>query len=270
MLLYKCADNSEGRIHSCAHGKLDNPCDNLHLYSRHFHTSCEMLLVVKGDVHYNIDGNSYVLQPYDILLIPPTTYHFLIPKSNTEYENYTVNLRMDLGDERMKKLFSPPYIINIAGDSILRRMFSLVDFYYETFTKEDLGEALEHLISEIIMCLSYKSKEEPDRSRAVESNTLIAEITSYIAKNLDRELNAEVISKHMNFSRSYVQNQFSKVMGIGLKQYINQKKIYASHADIQNGLSPNQAAQKYRFEDYSSFFRQYKKILGISPKDGKG
>ena len=81
------------------------------------------------------------------------------------------------------------------------------------------------------------------------------------------ELNAEIIATHFNFSRSYIQNLFSSVMNIGLKQYINRKKIYAARADIQKGMLPNDVMKKYSFKDYSSFYRLYKTVFEVSPRD---
>ena len=268
--MVRYTNNTSGAINmtNCGHSLKERPLENAWEYDRHFHESCEILLLIKGDAHYNIDGNNYAIKPYDILLIPPSTYHFLIPMSNEDYESYVINIKVPLiGYDRMKKLFSPPYIINISDDRMLRRMFSLLDYYFENYSEEDFIEASEHLLSEMMICLSYKPKEKAEITPARGSNLLVSRITAYISENLDRELNAEIISRHLNFSRSYVQNLFSNVMGIGLKQYINQKKIYAAHADIQNGMSPNEAARRYCFEDYSSFFRQYKKILGMSPKE---
>lgn len=270
MVRYTNHDENSQRMVNCGHSVQKRPLDNSWQYDRHFHESCEILLFIKGDAHYNVDGNSYALKPYDIVLIPSSTYHFLIPLSNEDYESYVINIKgAFIGRERMEKLFSPPYIINISGDGMLRRMFSLLDYYFENYSYDDFKEASEYLLSEIVICLGYKQKEEVEVNLASGGDLLISKITAYVSENLDRDLNADIIAKHLNFSRSYVQNRFSEVMGIGLKQYINKKKIYAAHTDIQNGLAPNEAAQKYCFDDYSCFYRQYKKILGISPKDGK-
>ena len=65
------------------------------VFHRHFHTNYELLLVIDGDVHYNIDGQEYILKPYDLLFIPASTYHFVIPVSNARYENYVLNFNQD-------------------------------------------------------------------------------------------------------------------------------------------------------------------------------
>lgn len=270
--MIRYTDHSTGApgMVNCGHSVQKCPLDNSWQYDRHFHESCEMLLFIKGDMHYNVDGNRYSLKPYDVVLIPPSTYHFAIPMSNEDYESYVINIKWNLvGKERSEKLFSLPYVINISADKMLRRMFSLLDYYFETLSLEDFKRASEHMLSDILICLSYKQKEEVEVSFATEGDLLISKITAFISENLDKELNADIIAKHLNFSRSYVQNRFSEVMGIGLKQYINRKKIYAAHADIMNGMSPNNAAEKYCFSDYSGFFRHYKRILGISPKEDR-
>ena len=49
------------------------------------------------------------------------------------------------------------------------------------------------------------------------------------------------------------------------KKYIMQKKIYAAHRDLLNGLSPSTVCEKYGFGDYSSFYRLYRKTFNASP-----
>ena len=94
-------------------------------------------------------------------------------------------------------------------------------------------------------------------------------IIAYISDNLDKPLNAETIAAHFSLSKSYVQNIFTQKMHIGLKKYIMQKKIYAAHADMIAGMTPNEVCEKYKFGDYSLFYRTYKKTFGNSPRDIK-
>lgn len=270
MVRYSDYGADGNHIVNCGHSLQSHPLATSGQYSRHFHDSYELLLLISGDVHYSIDGNRYVLKPYDILLIPPTKYHFLIPMSDEDYESYVVNLKIDLdGNERLQRLFSPPYLINIANDKMARKMFELFDYYFENYSLEDFKAVSWHLVNELLIYLSYKVKDELDNKHAMENDSLITKITNYINENIEKELNARVIARELHFSESYVQNHFSKMMGIGLKQYINQKKIYAAYMDIKSGLSPNVAAQKYNFVDYSSFFRHYKKTFGSSPVEGR-
>ena len=90
----------------------------------HLHDGFELLLFIRGDVNYSIDGERYALRPYDLLFIPSATYHFLIPISDGPYENYVINFSSSfLSEERLNKLFAPPYIVNISEDSKMKALF---------------------------------------------------------------------------------------------------------------------------------------------------
>ena len=100
-------------------------------------------------------------------------------------------------------------------------------------------------------------------------NSLVKNTISYITENISSELNAACIAKELNISASHLQNIFSQQMKIGLKQYITQRKIISAHDDLLAGASAVDTATKYGFDEYSTFYRQYKKIFGTSPSTNK-
>ena len=59
---------------------------------------------------------------------------------------------------------------------------------------------------------------------------------------------------------------FRTQMGMSVTQYIRVKKILYAQALIQNGLPPTLAAQYCSYDNYSTFYRNYKKILLHSPE----
>ena len=261
MFIYFSEDSS---IYHISHCQRNDPMD--FAFHRHFHTNYELLLVIDGDVHYNIDGQEYILKPYDLLFIPASTYHFVIPVSNARYENYVLNFNQDFfEDDSLLALFAQPRVLNIYTDRMLHRMFGLFDLYFHTYSEKDFGTAAHHLLSEILLYAKYKLRNIDSSLPTAQTSPMISKITSYIAENLRESLDSDVIATELNFSKSYLQNVFSSTMGIGLQQYINQKKIHAAHHDILGGMSPSDAAVKYSYHNYSSFYRQYKKFFGHSP-----
>lgn len=255
----------EESIQSICHSRETTPMSVP--FHRHCHTNYELLLVISGDVHYNIDGQQYILKPYDLLFIPASTYHFLIPKSNNLYESVVLNFNQELlQEDRLQALFAQPRVINILTDMIFHRMFGLFDLYFQTYMPNDFKVAAELLLKEILLYASYKIGTGEFAEPVANFHPLISRIISYITENLHKDINSDIIAKELNFSQSYVQNVFSSVMEIGLQEYINQKKIHAAHYDIQSGMAPSDAAAKYGYHNYSSFYRQYKKFFGQSPK----
>lgn len=244
-------------------------CPQQEKFERHLHESYELLLLISGDVDYNIDGQNYSLRPFDLVFIPSLSYHFVKPRSNNVYENYVINFSHNFIDEaRCNKLFVPPFIKNFSQDSKLRRMFFKFDYYYETYSPADFEEVSNWLINEILLFSCYASFDKENLHPSTE-NSIIPLITSYISDNLESDLNVDVLSRELCFSKSYIKNCFSNVMGVVIQHYINQKKIHAAHIDILNGTDANRAAEKYGYRDYSSFYRQYMKIIGISPSETK-
>ncbi len=255
-------DRIGSQVYDISHKLVSSPMQTQ--YHSHMHNYCELLLFVSGDAEYMIDGQLYRLQPYDLLLIPSTAYHRLLPKSAAPYENYVIDFNASLiTPEHYEKIFTPPYIVNIRDDRQMRRYFSLFDFYHDHYSHEDFCKCALNVIQEILIYCSYQSKSP---LLAQDSGTPVDRMLQFIAENIEKPLDAAIIASHMLLSKSYVQNAFSQVMHTGLKQYIMEKKILCAHNDLLKGMQPSQAAQKYSFSDYSVFFRQYKKIFGCSPR----
>ena len=238
------------------------------IYFNHIHNHCEILLFISGNADYNIDGQIFTPSPYDMLFIPAATYHYLIPTSSAKYENYVIGIMPEIVvSEHYEKLFSPPLMISIKDNSELKDFFLRLDTYNKTYSEKDFNICAEALITELITYCSYKKEE----LRSVRSGHLnyIEDIVKYISDNIENPLDAENIAHHFLLSKSYVQNIFSQSMHIGLKKYIMQKKIYSAHSDIERGMRPIEACEKYNFGDYSSFYRLYKKTFETSPSEQK-
>ena len=246
-----------------SHKRIEQPRQSV--YFNHIHNHCELLLFVSGEANYNIDGQIYTPQPYDLLFIPAATYHYLIPISSKPYENYVIGIDpSEIPSPHYERLFSPPLMINIKEDAEFRGFFHRLDRYRENFGDEDFCRAAGALITELVTYCAYQK----DKMRFIHSGSLerIDEIIGFISAHLEEKLDAERIAKHFYLSESYVQNLFSQNMHIGLKKYITQKKIYAARADMLQGLMPNAACEKYGFGDYSGFYRLYKKTFGTAPR----
>lgn len=253
-------------IIEASHKRIDAPDKSV--YFNHIHKHCEILLFISGKANYNIDGQIFRPNPYELLLIPSATYHYLIPTEENPYENYVIGIMPEfIKEEHYKKLFSPPYMISVGDNEEVIRFFERLDFYKANYSKEDFELSARALIKELITFLYYKKD-----SLAVASTTANAHINavvSYIATNVEKPLNAAVIAAALHLSEAYLQNLFSKEMHIGLKRYIMQKKVYAAHSDLLRGQSPAAVAAKYAFGDYSIFFRIYKSTFGTAPKCAK-
>ncbi len=77
-------------VFEISHKFIERP--NKSLYFNHIHDHCELLLFIRGDACYNIDGQIFKPSPYDLIFIPAATYHYLMLTSSSPYENYVIGL----------------------------------------------------------------------------------------------------------------------------------------------------------------------------------
>ncbi len=245
-----------------SHKRIEAP--NKELYWNHFHHHCEILVFINGDADYNIDGKMYSPKPYDVLLIPSSSYHYLMPKSSTPYENYVFGFDPSvLTKEQYRKIFSSSGSVNVENDKIFLGFLENLDYSYENYSERDFNKIAPTIIQQIVTYLTYFSKNE-EQFTAV--HPIVNEIIRIINRDIILPVNAESISRELMLSKSYIQNIFTRYMHIGVKQYILQKKLYLARKDLSGGvLSATQVCEKYSFSDYPSFYRLYKKCFGHAP-----
>ena len=255
--------NFNTEIFEVSHKKVIDP--KRQSYVTHMHTYCEMILFASGDEKYNIDGNVYTPKKNDLMFIPKDTYHFLIHKEDAVYENYVLSFMPNIfTEEEYRKIFSAPLVVR--ADKTVLDFFGRLDIYAELYTPSDFKKSATHLIHELLTYCLYLNKES---STDVSNNPIVNEIIQYIENNIKEPLNADIISQALSLSKSHVQNLFSEKMNIGLKQYIQKKKIFAAKNEIEKGGKPVDVSAEYGFQDYSVFYRTYKKVFASSPNTKK-
>lgn len=254
------------KIPEISHKRMEHP--RKEVYFNHIHRHAELLLFLGGEAAYNVDGHLYTPSPYDLLLIPADTYHYLIPEGEVPYENYVLGFDPDLFPrDVIGRLFSPPYLLRIGDDGVLRDLFSRLDLYRDMTEDGDFARLSRAILEEIVIYLSHRK--EKMESGSGRRDAIIEETVRYVEEHIEEPLDARRIAAHLHLSPSYVQNVFSTRMHIGIKAYIGQKKIYAAHRRMAAGLSPGEAAAAYGFSDYSVFYRLYRRTFGKSP-GGRG
>jgi len=254
---------TDGKIFTLAHKLEEKP--DINKYRKHIHPFCEILLAVGSEVEFNIDGKVFAIKPFDLVIIPQAVYHNITAVKPIPYENYVVDFYSDIMPrEYEEKLFSQPRTVNVKNDRILLGFFKLLDVYHSMYNEGDFILLSEMVLCEMTMYLT--SNLDKYEAATADRSKLVEMILKEIAENPTANIDSAYLSRKLMFSQSYIQNVFSSQMKIGLKQYIMQKRIFSAHNDILNGELPIEVAKKYGFADYSSFYRQYKKHIGVSPR----
>ena len=238
-----------------------NPTEN---YEKHIHYFNEIVLFVTGDVLYTVETETRKLQPGDIIFIPSGKYHFATVNSDAKYERYVL---------KFPDSYVPAYIKEKRNASSCflgnaHRYFDVFKNFDELRKTYDVEELYSRYLCETILLL-IKLYHTPAPLQK-ESPALIHSLINYINENIHKKITMDVLNKEFNFSKSYLSNEFKKHMKAPIMQYIRTKKILAAHKMICDGMKTGQVATYFGFDDYSTFYRSYIKIMGFAPTDYEG
>jgi AraC-like DNA-binding protein len=248
----------------------------------HTNDGHELYLLLQGDISFSIDGSIYKLVPYDMLVI-----------SNKEIHKTIIN--RDVPHERIYIYFDPDYLAEFDNSSYdLLQMFenrrhgfgnrinaALVkkyelDSYFEdiyTWFRSNAPEKHIMMLS-ILLQLIVKvnticnnSREEEAIKEDVEYNDKIYQIIRYISSNLDKKISLEDLETRFFIDKYYLCHLFKNITGYTVVDYINYKKVLSAKEQLKKGKPISEVWTQFGFLNYSSFYRTFRKMAGMSPTE---
>lgn len=243
--------------------KLDYTSLPLDDFKKHMHKTYELLYFVDGNATYTIENETKKLQMGDVLIIAPGVFHFGEVNLDKKYERFVLKFPIDVIS---KELFDE--FINLKGfvgnyPELINSFLSLkraTEDYRERYIPIILCNELNRIIVNIL-----NNKNENGEVNILK-NKVVWKIIEFINQNIKKDISLEDIAKELSFSKSYISKEFISCMNVPIMTYIRYKKIILASQDIKNlGRTPSQVAEDYGFQEYSTFYRNYIKIIGKQP-----
>jgi len=94
-------------------------------------------------------------------------------------------------------------------------------------------------------------------------------IKNYIDDNYENDLNLDYLSRNRFVSKYHMLRLFKKYYGLTPRQYLIDKRIAKSKAELKNGMSVTQTCFAVGFESLGSFSTLFKTKTGKSPSQFK-
>lgn len=263
-------------VHQCYTVYLENVFELSRDY--HVHDEYEILYVINGKVLYNIIDKQYELEPGDMILIPKNTLHKIANPSSkskrivlsfseefiTHYSTNKTNLLNVFNEIKSKNIHKISFK-NQVKSNLEKNLKLLCDL----FISEDYGDDLIYnLTFAKTMLLINKQFEKIEEDYIPNSDdVIISKIIKYIEDNYSRKILLEDIASYLSLSVSRVCHVFKERTGISILQYINKKRLIESKILLRKGLEISTICTECGFQDYTSFFRSFKKEYNMTPKE---
>ncbi len=99
-----------------------------------------------------------------------------------------------------------------------------------------------------------------------ETSDFMRTVSKYITDNLTKPLNAEIICRELNVSKTFLYNQFRIHKNMTVNEYINSKRIVKAKYNLVNSNYPiSKISDEVGIGDYTYFSKIFKKMTGYTP-----
>ena len=128
--------------------------------------------------------------------------------------------------------------------------------------KSRLYEILHHLIKENLS----DEKASPQSEREKENARKLKKVLSYTKEHFAEKISVSEAASQCSLSESRFMTFFKNQTGTSYVQYLNDYRLEAAAAQIQNSHTPvTDVALQNGFENISYFIRSFKKKFGCTP-----
>ena len=247
----------------------------------HYHDFYKIIVFLSGKVNYLIEGKTYPLQPWDILLVTNKDIHKAIIDINIPYERFVIWLKPAF----LEKSSSPQTNLLSCFEKASREKRNLVRLDPESFhqlknTLFELEAAWKDdsfgadimkntLLLHLVIYLNRVFSMSGETAYHAKQDKVIDQIVTYIGKNLRNELTIEILAEKFFISKPTLMHRFKEQTGYTVHNFILQKRLIAAGIQIRKGIPALEASYDCGFSDYSSFVRAFQRFYGMSPRQYK-
>lgn len=255
---------------------------NLKDLDYHYHDFDKIMIFIKGNVTYMIDGTSYELKPYDIVLVNHNDIHKPTVDNSVPYERIIVYIAPGF----LKNHSTPQYDLNHCFEQAKQEHSNV--FRVHADAKHSLLQIIKELESSF---LDYAYAHELRSqllflefmirlNRAALSHHLeylttppgsgkMLQLMAYINTHLTSDMNVDDLAARFYISKYHMMRLFKAETGYTIGKYITHKRLLYAREEIAEGIPVTQACFNCGFRDYSAFSRAYKTLFGAPPRSAK-
>ncbi len=234
-----------------------------------YHEGFELYLFLDGDLSISVEGISIDITPGDMVLLKPHVMHRInlhkvcrYHRKHVVFDNEIFSLSLPYGNLLYQSLYKQD-VIKITEDTVceagLDRLLDEIIQHIRNHTHYDDFCALVSLLRLLISCVNQEN------SQSVIKNERAFEIMRYIDSHIHEKLDYRKISEHFYISEKSLYHIIQRETGFSPTRYLNERRIMKAKTLLMQGIPATESARLTGYQDYTAFYRNFKKYTGISP-----
>lgn len=233
----------------------------------HSHDYYELLLFKSGCASYIVEGRRYPLQKNTLIITRPFDIHRIYIEKLDIYERYSIIYDAATKIPRIEQAIPKNIdIIHLRDGHPILDLFSKMDYYHEHLEEADFKRLLCFLSEEIFYNVIISAK-SMDSESVASTNPLLQRAVKYIEEHLIDLSSIDELCEALFITKSHLHHIFSNQMQITPKKYILSKRLSLAKEILNTGKKPTSVYSQCGFNNYSTFYREYKRYFGYPPSD---
>lgn len=242
----------------------------------HYHEFCKLVMLVSGKGFYTVDGQRYLLQPGDTVIVGSRCVHCPEIENDSVYERIIIYIapeflqRESSGDCELQEIFSGQHgHILRPGEAGSRKVFSMAAELERELSSGGYGREIlsaTALLRLLVQIGKLQRREDIPNPKPVNpENPRVLGLMKYIDENLAEDVDIDSLAESFYISKYHMMRQFRKETGLTIHNYLSQRRLLHARDLMEKGMRATEACYRSGFRSYSSFTRSYAKLFGTTP-----
>ncbi len=251
----------------------------------HNHDYYQIYYLKNGRLIHHLETGSAELKAGDVFIIPPNLPHY-IETASKDLCFYSISFMPVYVAESIKSNKFVADFIHCITDlssegvepslTLRSEDIAIADILVLKIMKEFSSNMMgkDALIrSSLLLLLSVFARayfdEQLENMRFASEREAILHCLGYIKNHLSDSMTLREMARRTAMSKSSFCESFRKITGESFNNYLNRERVQAAAALIKSGKSVSEAAIEMGYGEPSTFYRNFKKHLGVSPSEYK-
>lgn len=242
----------------------------------HFHNEYELFMLLNGKAVYTVEGNVYEIEPYDLIITNTREIHRPLYNVGESYERIFISFKPQFLSFAISDEFNPfcvfekrkPGRFNKINASEIKKLAidTLLGDIKKTLTEKKPEASLNVKICLALILIKISNAAEFYDDK-FQSNERVSKIIKFISKNIDSDLTYAIICNEFFISKNHLYNLFKAQTGCTVGEYVEFKRIVLAKELLVSGMAMTEVAYAVGFNEYSTFYRVFKRLTGSSPRE---